>query len=191
MWDHHVPLMSMEEQISKSVQSNCIWPQENFSSSWLTGWRHWRQTVSHATTYMQSQCFACVMGTYQLGPWCGIAQTGGQNYFHCPSHQHPSGCWHHCTAVGFQYCRNLSLLLSSSWFFLIYSQHQTLLKILWKKKICNMVGLNNIHILEISSKVTAQDFYKISDWVKAQVRAQEQIRYQTALEKANECSVSS
>lgn len=54
-----------------------------------------------------------------------------------------------------------------------------------------MVGLNNIHILEISSKVTAQDFYKISDWVKAQVRAQEQIRYQTALERANECSVSS
>jgi len=92
---------------------------------------------------LQHQSFPHVVSAYQLGPWCGIVQTVEQNYFHCPSHQHPSGCWHRCTAVGFQYCHNLLLLLSSSWVFSIYSHHQILLKKLCKTKIHNN-NLDNI-----------------------------------------------
>lgn len=95
------------------------------------------------------------MSAYQLGPWCGIVQTVEQNYFHCPSHRHPSGCWHHCTAVGFQYCHNLLLLLSSSWVFLTYSHHQILLKNLCKRKTYN----NNLDNIQESSKIQAQDLW--------------------------------
>lgn len=55
-WDYHAPLMSTDKTISKIGLTRLTWPQENFSSSLSTRCRHWRQIVSHTTTYIQCLC---------------------------------------------------------------------------------------------------------------------------------------
>ena len=72
--------------------------------------------------------------TYLPGPWCVTAQRAARSCSRCPSHPHPSGCWHRCTAAGSQCCRSLWLLWSSSWAVSAAPPHQRLLRGLWESK---------------------------------------------------------
>lgn len=127
------------------------------------------------------------VSAYQPGPWCGSAQTAEQSCSHCPSHRHPSGCWHHCTAVGFQCCRNLSLPLSSSWVFSLASpHHQILPKILCQRKTHkNNHHLDGTHMLEESHKGQAQEFWFQKSGTLTWRQCQEQVRYQPLLQRTN------
>lgn len=123
---------------------------------------------------------------YQPGPWCGSAQRAEQSCSHCPSRRHPSGCWRRCTAVGFQCCRNLSLPLSSSWAFSLASpHHQILPKTLCQRKTQKNNCVDGTSILEESRKGQAQEFWFQTSVTFTWRQAQEQVRYQPLLQRAN------